>query len=144
MNRYHKSAVLQTRKIKEWALLFLDELGVKKTLGQLGNNYYTIAGRRKVRSRKAKEERIVSDKTPLNERELAIQRGIQELKNARFNCGNKILLPQFNVTFPSQKPMKIGFAIFIRFEVKIIGKILKRLIFFIAYFCEFKQVLGTS
>ena len=35
-------------------------------------NYYTIADRRKMRSQKAKEEKLASDKTPLNERELAM------------------------------------------------------------------------
>ena len=70
-----------------------DELGVKKAAEQLGINYYAIAVWRKERSRKAKEERIASDKTPLNERGLAMQREVQELKKARFNCGNQILLP---------------------------------------------------
>ena len=59
-----------------------DEVGVKKAAEQLGISYYTIAEWRKVRSRKAKEERIASDKTPLNERELEMQREIQELKKA--------------------------------------------------------------
>ena len=59
-----------------------DEIGVKKAAEQLGISYYTIAEWRKVRSRKAKEERIASDKTPLNERERAMQREIQELKKA--------------------------------------------------------------
>ena len=45
-------------------------------------NYYTIADRRKMRSQKAKGEKLASDKTPLNERELAMQREIQELKKA--------------------------------------------------------------
>ena len=62
-----------------------------------------LAERRKMRRRKAREERIVSDKTPLNERELAMQREIQELKKARFNCVNQILLPQLNVKFPNRK-----------------------------------------
>ena len=53
-----------------------DERGVKKAVGQPGINYYMIADWQKVRSRKAKEERSVSDKTPLNERELAMQRKI--------------------------------------------------------------------
>ena len=101
VNRYHKSADLKTRKnkergdmvkynkeFKEQALLLSDEIGVKKAAEQLGISYYTIADWRKVRSRKAKEERIASDKTPFNERELAMQREIQELKKARFNCGN--------------------------------------------------------
>ncbi|QTQ16601.1 hypothetical protein [Treponema parvum] len=42
---------------------------MKKAAEQLGLSYYTIAEWRKVRSRKAKEERIASDKTTLNERE---------------------------------------------------------------------------
>ena len=80
-----------------------DEIGMKKAAEQLGSSYYTIADWRKVSSRKAKEEGIASDKTPLNERELAMQREIQELKKARFNCGNQILLPQLNVKFPHRK-----------------------------------------
>ena len=56
-----------------------------------------------MRSRKAKEERIASDKTPFNERELAMQREIQELKKATFNCGNQIMLPQLNAKFPMRK-----------------------------------------
>ena len=92
--------VKYNKEFKEQALLLSDEIGVKKVAEQLGISYYTIADWRKVRSRKAKEERIASDKTPLNEREVAMQREIQELKKARLNCGNQIMLPQFNVKFP--------------------------------------------
>ncbi len=92
--------VKYNKEFKEQALLLSDEIGVKKAAEQLGISYYTIADWRKVRSRKAKEERIASDKTPLNEREVAMQREIQELKKARLNCGNQILLPQLNVKFP--------------------------------------------
>ena len=92
--------VKYNNEFKEQALLLSDEIGVKKAAEQLGISYYTIAEWRKVRSRKAKEERIASDKTPLNEREVAMQREIQELKKARLNCGNQIMLPQFNVKFP--------------------------------------------
>ncbi len=53
---------------------------VKKSAEQLGISYYTIADWRKARSQKSKEERIASDKTPLNERELTMQQEIQELK----------------------------------------------------------------
>ena len=95
--------VKYNKEFKEQALLLSDEVGVKKAAEQLGISYYTIAEWRKVRSRKAKEERIASDKTPLNERELAMQREIQELKKARFNCVNQILLPQLNVKFPNRK-----------------------------------------
>ena len=95
--------VKYNNEFKEQALLLSDEIGVKKAAEQLGISYYTIADWRKVRSRKAKEERIASDKTPLNEREVAMQREIQELKKARFNCVNQILLPQLNVKFPNQK-----------------------------------------
>ena len=92
--------VKYNKEFKEQALLLSDEIGVKKAAEQLGISYYTIADWRKVRSRKAKEERIASDKTPLNEREVAMQQEIQELKKARLNCGNQIMLPQFNVKFP--------------------------------------------
>ena len=80
--------VKYNKEFKEQALLLSDEIGVKKAAEQLGISYYTIADWRKVRSRKAKEGRIASDKTPFNERELAMQQEIQELKKARFNCGN--------------------------------------------------------
>ena len=62
-----------------------DEIGVKRLLG---SSWHSISAWRKARSPKAKEVRIASDKTPLNERELAMQCEIQELKKARFNCGN--------------------------------------------------------
>ena len=76
---------------------------MKKAAEQLGISYYTIAEWRKVKSRKEKEERIALDKTPLNERELAMQREIQELKKARFNYSNQILLLQLNAKFPYRK-----------------------------------------
>ena len=66
--------VKYNKEFKEQALLLSDEIGVKKAAEQLGISYYTIADWRKVRSRNAKEERIASDKTPFNERELAMQR----------------------------------------------------------------------
>ena len=53
-----------------------DYIEVKKAAEQPGISYYTIADRRKARSQKAKEERIASNKTPLNQRELAMQREI--------------------------------------------------------------------
>ncbi|MGP1369505.1 MAG: transposase [Treponema sp.] len=72
--------VKYSKEFKKQALLLSDEIGVKKVAEQLGINYSTLADWRKTRKRKAKEERITSDKTPLNERELAMQREIQELK----------------------------------------------------------------
>ena len=75
--------VKYNKEFKEQALLLSEEIGVKKAAEQLGISYHTIADWRKVRSRKAKEERIASDKSPLNERELAMQREIQELKKKR-------------------------------------------------------------
>ena len=75
--------VKYSKEFKEQALLLSEEIGVKKAAEQLGISYHTIADWRKVRSRKAKEERIASDKSPLNERELAMQREIQELKKKR-------------------------------------------------------------
>ena len=58
-----------------------DEIGVKRLLG---SSWHSISAWRKARSPK----RIASDQTPLNERELAMQQEIQELKKARLNCGN--------------------------------------------------------
>ena len=72
--------VKYSKEFKEQALLLSDDIGVKKAAEQPGLNYSTPADWRKTRSRKAREERITSDKTPLNERELTMQREIQELK----------------------------------------------------------------
>ena len=74
--------VKYSREFKEQALLLSDEIGVKKAAEQLGINYSTLADWRKTRNRKAKEERIASDKSSLNERELALYKEIQELKKA--------------------------------------------------------------
>jgi transposase IS3/IS911 family protein len=74
--------VKYSKEFKEQALLLSDEIGVKKAAEQLGINYSTLADWRKTRNRKAKEERIASDKSPLNERELALYKEIQELKKA--------------------------------------------------------------
>ena len=71
--------VKNSKECKEQALLLSDDIGVKKGAEQRWFNYSTLTERRKTRSRKAREERIVSDKTPLNERELAMQREIQGL-----------------------------------------------------------------
>ena len=72
--------VKYSKDFKEQALLLPNELEVKKPAEQLGICYHTIAERRKERSQKAKEVRIASDKTPLNNREFAMQREIQKLK----------------------------------------------------------------
>ena len=93
--------VKYSKKIKEQALPLSDEIGAKKVAVHLRINYYTIAEWRKVICRKAKEERIASDKTPLNERELAMQQEIQELEKG--NCGNQIMLLQLNVKLPHRK-----------------------------------------
>ena len=95
--------VKYSKECKEQALLLSDDIGVKKGAEQRWLNYSTLAERRKTRSRKAWEERIAPDKTPLNKRDLAMQREIQEVKKARFNCVNQILLPQLNVKFPNRK-----------------------------------------
>ena len=71
--------VKYSKEFKEQALLFSDDIGVKKGAEQLGLNYSTPAEWRKMRRRKAREERIASDKTPLNERELGMQREIRML-----------------------------------------------------------------
>ena len=95
--------VKYSKECKEQLLLLSDDIGVKKGAGKQGLNYSTLAEWRKTRRRKAREERIASNKMPLNERELAMQREIQELKKARFNYVNQILLPQLNVKFPNRK-----------------------------------------
>ena len=48
-----------------------------------------------------------------------MQQEIQELKKARFNCGNQILLPQLNVKFPMRKLTELSFAIFIGLRSKL-------------------------
>ena len=83
--------VKYSKECKEQALLLSDDIGVKKGAEQQGLNYSTLTERRKTRRPKAREERIASDKTPLNEQNLAMQREIQELKKARFNCVNQLL-----------------------------------------------------
>ena len=83
--------VKYSKECKEQALLLSDDIGVKKGAEQRWLNYSTLAERRKTRRPKAREERIASDKTPLNEQNLAMQREIQELKRARFNCVNQLL-----------------------------------------------------
>ena len=70
-----------SKEFKEQALLLPDERGVKKAAEQLGINYYTLAERRQAGSRKA--ERIASDKTPLSDRELAIQREMYLRQSSR-------------------------------------------------------------
>ena len=55
------------KEFKEQVLLLSDALGVKKAAERLGSSYYTISEWRKARSRKAKDERTASDKTPLKE-----------------------------------------------------------------------------
>ena len=95
--------VKYSKECKEQALLLSDDIGVKKGAEQRWLNYSTLAERRKMRRPKAREERIASDKTPLNERELVMQQAIQELKKARFNCVNQVLLSQLNVKFPNRK-----------------------------------------
>ena len=72
--------VKYSKKFKEQALLLSDERGVKQAAAHLRINYYAIAEWRKAICQNAKEARIASDKTPLNERELAMQQEIQELK----------------------------------------------------------------
>ena len=71
--------VKYSKECKEQALLLSDDIGVKKRAEQQGLNYSTLTEWRKTRSRKAREERIASDKTPLNEQKLAMQREIQGL-----------------------------------------------------------------
>ena len=77
--------VKYSKKIKEQAH-YSQMSGREKVALQLGISYYAIAEWRKARSREANEEKIALDQTALNERELAMQREIQELKKARFNC----------------------------------------------------------
>ena len=73
--------VKYSKEFKEQALLLSDDIGVKKASRAAGSQLFDAgADWRKTRSRKAREERITSDKTPLNERELTMQREIQELK----------------------------------------------------------------
>ena len=60
-----ETMVKYSKEFKEQALLLSDEIGVKKAAEQLGSIITRLptGGRRE-----ANEERIASDKTPLNER----------------------------------------------------------------------------
>ena len=82
--------VKYSKYFKEQALLLPNELEVKKAASKLGINYCTIGRVEEGRS-KRRENRI--GQNAVERAELSMQQAIQELKKARFNCGNKILLP---------------------------------------------------
>jgi len=66
---------------KEQALKLSDEIGLKKASEQLGVNYGTLSGWRKIRKRK-NGGNTAPDTSPLTEREKQLQKEIQELKDA--------------------------------------------------------------
>ena len=66
---------------KEQALKLSDEIGLKKASEQLGVNYGTLSGWRKIRKKK-NGENLVQDTSPLTEREKQLLKENQELKEA--------------------------------------------------------------
>lgn len=66
---------------KEQALKLSDEIGLKEASEQLGVNYGTLSGWRKIRKKK-NGENLVQDTSPLTEREKQLQKENQELKEA--------------------------------------------------------------
>ena len=104
-----ETMVKYSKKIEEQAPLLPDERGVKKQPRSWESIITRLQSGGSRDAEKYKEERIASDKTPLSKRELAMQQEIQELKKARFNCGNPIVLPQLNVKSPHRKLTEINF-----------------------------------
>ncbi len=92
-----------SKEFKELAQLRSDERRSKKVSRAAGNQLLRDCRQEEGEKPKSAGSEGASDKTPLNERELAMQQEIQALKKARFNCGNKIILPHSNATFPHRK-----------------------------------------
>lgn len=70
-----------SKEFKEQALKLSDEIGLKKASEQLGVNYGTLSGWRKIRKRK-NSGNIVPETSPLTEREKQLLKENQELKDA--------------------------------------------------------------
>ena len=86
--------VKYSKEFKEQALLLSDEIGVKKAAGdQLLYDCRLEKGEKP--KGEGREKRI--GQNAVERAECAMQREIQELKKARFDCGNQILLPQLTL-----------------------------------------------
>ena len=70
-----------SKDFKEQALKLSDEIGLKEASEQLGVNYGTLSGWRKIRKKK-NGENLVQDTSPLTEREKQLLKENQELKEA--------------------------------------------------------------
>ncbi|MBF9018950.1 MULTISPECIES: transposase [unclassified Oceanispirochaeta] len=70
-----------SKEFKEQALTLSDEIGLKNASEQLGINYGTLAGWRKIRKRNS-SEKSVQDTSPLTERERKLLKENNELKEA--------------------------------------------------------------
>jgi transposase len=69
------------KEFKEQALRLSDDIGLKKASEQLGINYGTLAGWRKIRKRSSSEKSVL-DTSPLTERERKLLKENLELKEA--------------------------------------------------------------
>jgi transposase len=72
---------LYSKEFKEQALKLSDEIGLKKTSEQLGVNYGTLAGWRKIRKKRTCEK-SAPDTSTLSEREMQLLKENRELKEA--------------------------------------------------------------
>lgn len=70
-----------SKEFKEQAIKLSDDIGLKKASEQLGINYGTLSGWRKIRNKKNKLP-TVPDTSPLTEREKQLMKENQELKEA--------------------------------------------------------------
>ncbi|QEN04199.1 transposase [Thiospirochaeta perfilievii] len=70
-----------SKEFKDQALKLSDEIGLKKASDQLGVKYSTLSGWRRNRSKKSINV-VQKDTTPMTDRELKMQKEIQELKQA--------------------------------------------------------------
>lgn len=68
-------------EFKEQALKLSDEIGLQKASEQLGVNYGTLSGWRKIRKRKNREK-LSSETSPMTDREKQLLKENQELKEA--------------------------------------------------------------
>ena len=70
-----------SKEFKEQAIKLSDDIGLKKASEQLGINYGTLSGWRKLRNKKIKLP-TVPDTSPLTEREKQLMKENLELKEA--------------------------------------------------------------
>ena len=94
--QYDKEFKLQARKLS-------DEIGVKAAAEQLGINYYTLAGWRKIRSRQGTNVFVGSGHSavPLSEKDQRIQELEKELRETK--RANEILQEALGFFVSSRK-----------------------------------------